>query len=207
MRVITVLRLRLRSLLRRERVDHELDEELRYHLERDIEESVLAGCAPEEARRVVRRAAAGLQQRKEECRDMRGVNMFDNLMQDSRFAVRQLRKAPGFTRRRDHHAGARHCGKRRDLCVRRRRVDPAASVSAGVASRRRLRDGQALSTVQPVLSRLSRLEEAEHRVFVIVGVSGRRRPPRHTGRRRTSPRRARERRFLPDARCHANHGP
>ena len=97
MRVITVLRLRLRSLLRRERVDHELDEELRYHLERDIEESVLAGMDPDEARRVVRRTAAGLVQRKEECRDMRGVNVFDNLMQDSRFAVRQLRKALGFT--------------------------------------------------------------------------------------------------------------
>src|SRR6476661_9754612 len=97
MRVLTVLRLRLRSLLQRERVDQELDEELRYHLERDIEERVLAGMDPDDARRVARRMAAGHVQRKEECRDMRGVNVFDNLIQDSRFAVRQLRKALGFT--------------------------------------------------------------------------------------------------------------
>jgi predicted permease len=97
MRAFTVLRLRLQSLFQRARVDQELDDELQYHLERDIEERVNAGMDPGEARRVVRRMAAGLVQRKEECRDMRGVNVFDNLIQDTRFAVRQLRKALVFT--------------------------------------------------------------------------------------------------------------
>jgi predicted permease len=97
MRALTILRLRLRTLFQRERVDQELDEELRYHLEREIEERVDAGMDPGEARRAVRLMAAGLVQRKEECRDMRGVNVFDNLIQDTRFAVRQLRKALVFT--------------------------------------------------------------------------------------------------------------
>jgi len=97
MRGITVLRLRLRSLFQRDRVDRELDEELQYHLEREMEERVNAGMDPGEARRVVRLMSAGVVQRKEECRDMRGVNVFDNVMQDTRFAVRQLRKALVFT--------------------------------------------------------------------------------------------------------------
>ena len=97
MRLTTMLRLRLRSLFRSASVDRELDEELRYHLERDVEALVAAGVPEAQARRTVRRTLAGYQQRKEECRDMRGLNVFEYLQQDARFALRQLRRRPGFT--------------------------------------------------------------------------------------------------------------
>ena len=90
MRLIDMVRLRSRSLLRRRQLDFELDEELRYHLERQIEEDTARGIHSTAA-------ASGLTQRKEECRDMRGWNALDNLAQDLRFGMRQLRQNLGFT--------------------------------------------------------------------------------------------------------------
>src|SRR5499427_8679184 len=89
--------LRLRSLLRRDRVERELDEELRYHIERQIEENIAKGMTPEEARHAALRAMGGVEQRKEECRDMRRVNLIENTLQDLRYAGRTLRRSPGFT--------------------------------------------------------------------------------------------------------------
>src|SRR5690242_16133548 len=97
MRLPDIVLLRFRSLLSRRRVDLELDEELRYHIERQIEEDIARGMSPAEARRAAMLSASGLTQRKEECRDMRGWNILDNLAQDLRFAFRQLRTNPGFT--------------------------------------------------------------------------------------------------------------
>jgi predicted permease len=94
-RLGSIIRLRLRSLFSRRVVDDELDEELRYHLERQIEENMVAGMGREEARRAALRDFLGLEQRKEECRDMRRMNLIDQLLQDLRFAVRQLRKSSG----------------------------------------------------------------------------------------------------------------
>ena len=89
--------LRLRSIFRRRQVERDLDEELQYHLDNKIEELLSRGLDPAEARNVALRAMDGLTQRKEECRDARRVNLIDNAIQDLRYGVRVLAKAPGFT--------------------------------------------------------------------------------------------------------------
>jgi predicted permease len=97
MRVIDILYQRLRSLISRVRVEEELDEELRYHLEREIEEYTASGMSPAEARQKARLSIHGATQRKEECRDARGLNLIDNFRKDLGFALRQLHKNAGFT--------------------------------------------------------------------------------------------------------------
>jgi len=79
-----ILPLRLRSLFRRTRVEQELDEELQDHLEHKVQEFRARGLSPEQARAAAMREMDGLTQRKEECRDARGVNVVDNTMRDIR---------------------------------------------------------------------------------------------------------------------------
>src|SRR5215467_9061263 len=97
MRLTSILRRRLRSVFSRNLLEQELDEELRYHIERQIEENLAAGMSPEAARRDALLTIEGLDRNKEECRDMRQINLLDNLAKDLSFEIRQLRKNPGFT--------------------------------------------------------------------------------------------------------------
>jgi predicted permease len=89
--------LRIRSLFHRDTVEHELDDELQFHLEQKTQHYVASGLSVEDARRKALRDIDGLELRKEECRDARRVSRFEDLIQDLRFSFRTLRKAPGFT--------------------------------------------------------------------------------------------------------------
>ena len=91
------LPLRLRSLARRGQVESELDEELRYHLEQQIEANLALGMTADEARYAALRAMGGVEQQKERCRDMRRVSMIEDLIRDLRYGVRVLAKSPLFT--------------------------------------------------------------------------------------------------------------
>jgi predicted permease len=89
------LPLTLKSIFRRARVESELDEELGFHLEHKIEEGIAEGLAPEQARDRALRAMGGLEQRKEEIRDARGIHWLTDFLDDVRYALRGLRRAPG----------------------------------------------------------------------------------------------------------------
>jgi predicted permease len=89
--------LRLRSLFRRRCVEQELDEELQFHLERKIAEGIANGLSPKEARYAAMRAMDGLEQRKEEMRDMRRIHWLTDFLDDARFAIRSLHRTPGLT--------------------------------------------------------------------------------------------------------------
>src|SRR6267142_4171807 len=89
--------LRLRSLLRRPRVEQELDDELRFHLEQQIAENIAAGIRVEEADHAARRTIGGMEQIREECRDMRRVSLIQDLLRDLQYGARILRKSPAFT--------------------------------------------------------------------------------------------------------------
>jgi macrolide transport system ATP-binding/permease protein len=89
--------LRLRSLFRHRHVEQELNEELQFHLAQKIEEGIAKGLSPKEARYAAMRAMDGLEQRKEEMRDMRGMNWVTDFLDDARFAIRSLHRTPGLT--------------------------------------------------------------------------------------------------------------
>jgi putative ABC transport system permease protein len=86
----------LRSLFRRNRVEDELDEEVRFHLDMEIELNVRRGIPPDEARRLALRSFGGVQLVKEEVRDSWGTRLMDNLLQDLRFGLRNVARNPGY---------------------------------------------------------------------------------------------------------------
>src|SRR5881296_1599257 len=95
-RWLYVVPLRLRSLFRATLVERELDEELQYHIERQVELNVERGMAPEEARRAALLAMGGLEQHKEACRDRRNVQIVDYMIRDVRYGLRLLGRSPIF---------------------------------------------------------------------------------------------------------------
>jgi putative ABC transport system permease protein len=86
------LKARLRALIRHSTVERELDAELQFHLERQIEQFMNAGLDREEARRRARVVFGGLDQIKEECRDARGTRFVEELWRDVHYGVRMMRR-------------------------------------------------------------------------------------------------------------------
>src|SRR6266705_4151152 len=87
----------LRAVARRSRMEREMEAELRFHIEAFTEDSVRGGAPRQEAMRRARIEFGGIERAKEECREARGVNILESLIQDVRYGLRTLQKNPGFT--------------------------------------------------------------------------------------------------------------
>jgi hypothetical protein len=88
---------RLRGLFGCKRLESELDDEVRFHLEMQIEDNLKAGMEPAEARYAARRSFGAIEPMKEDYRERRAFAALGTMAQDLRYAVRTLRKSPGFT--------------------------------------------------------------------------------------------------------------
>ena len=95
--MISDLIFRLRALLRHPAVENELDDELRFHLERQTDKYVRSGMNEAEAARRARLEFGGMDKVKDDCREARGVSVVESFEQDLRYAVRTLLRSPGFT--------------------------------------------------------------------------------------------------------------
>ena len=79
------------------RRDRDLADEIESHLQLHIDDNLRAGMRPDQARREAILKLGGVEPTKEACRDRRTIPLVENLLRDTRFAIRQLRKNPGFT--------------------------------------------------------------------------------------------------------------
>ena len=97
MRWLDAIVLRLRTALRRDRANRDLDAEIAFYLEHEVEKNLAYGLSPEEARRRARLAFGSLDAAKDDCRNAWGFQAVENLSRDVRHGVRGLSRAPGFT--------------------------------------------------------------------------------------------------------------
>lgn len=86
---------RLRALFRRNSVDVEMDDELRFHFEHAVEKHIRSGLTREQATYQARLEFGGFEQVREECRQSRGVHWIETTLQDVRYGLRALHKSPG----------------------------------------------------------------------------------------------------------------
>jgi predicted permease len=88
---------RLYGFLRRGRVESEMDEELRFYIHMRMQENILRGMTPDQARRDAERRFGNFEHIKDLCRDVRGGGMLDTLWQDVRFGSRMLVRSRAVT--------------------------------------------------------------------------------------------------------------
>src|SRR5690348_1413847 len=86
-----------RLITRRREFEDGMSEELRFHLEQNIDELVRSGMSPEKAARLARIELGSLAGIQEDCREQRGLHLFDEFRREVSYAARLLRKTPGFT--------------------------------------------------------------------------------------------------------------
>jgi putative ABC transport system permease protein len=93
---MSFIRMLLAGLFRRARLESEMDQELRFHMESRAADLMRAGLPPADAKRRARLEFGGIEKHKEFCREARGFRVFDELRADVRYTLRTLRHNPGF---------------------------------------------------------------------------------------------------------------
>src|SRR5687768_16768067 len=97
MRQLRAWLLRFKGLFSKEAHEQEFADELESHLQMHIDDNVRAGMSPQEAKRIAVMGLGGVDQAKEAYRDRATIPFLENVVQDLRFTLRQLRKNPAFT--------------------------------------------------------------------------------------------------------------